>query len=284
MKKLFVILTVIFLVGFMLYGCSSMRNPTDKHALITLAGGAAGALLTFNTGGAIVGAFVADVVNLSVLKYEDKQLEDRDEASRRVKDRFKAEKKEEDKKAEKLKEDDKKAEKEKREDKKAERNKKDDKKAEELKEDDKKAEKEKREDKKAERNKEDDKKAEELKEDNKKAEKEKREERRVELFIENSSVISHNVKSGSIAEANVQYTLLAPVDMSQIKITETRILHTTARRVELDKREINRAQGTYISTIKFTIPDNTPKGYCILFTTISDGTHAKTTRSVMNII
>ena len=254
MKKTVLILTILFLVGFLLYGCSSMRNPTDKHALITLAGGAAGALLTFNTGGAIVGAFVADVVNLSVLKYEDKQLEDRDEASRRVKDRFKAEKKEEDKKAEKLKEDDKKAEKEKREDKKAERNKKDDKKAEEL------------------------------KEDNKKAEKEKREERRVELFIENSSVISHNVKSGSIAEANVQYTLLAPVDMSQIKITETRILHTTARRVELDKREINRAQGTYISTIKFTIPDNTPKGYCILFTTISDGTHAKTTRSVMNII
>lgn len=72
--------------------------------------------------------------------------------------------------------------------------------------------------------------------------------------------------------------------MSQIRIIETRILHTTAKRFELDRREINRAQGTYISTIKFTVPENLPKGYCILFTTISDGTHAKTTRSVMNII
>ena len=254
MKKTIVILTILFLVGFLFYGCSSMHNPTDKHALITLAGGAAGALLTFNTGGAIVGAFVADIVNLTVIKYEDKQLEDREEASRRVKDKFKAEKKEENKKAE------------------------------ELKEDDKKAEKEKKKDKKAERKKGEDKKAEELKEDNKKAEKEKKKERRVQLFIENSSVINHNVKIGSIAEANVQYTLLAPLDMSQIRIIETRILHTTAKRFEVDRREINRAQGTYISTIKFTVPENTPKGYCILFTTISDGTHAKTTRSVMNII
>ncbi len=224
MKKTIVILTLLFIVVFLLYGCSSMHNPTNKHALITLAGGAAGALLTFNTGGAIVGAFVADIINLTAIKYEDKQLEDREEASRRVKDRFKAEKKEENKKAE------------------------------------------------------------ELKEDDKKAEKEKKEERRVQLFIENSSVINHNVKIGSIAEANVQYTLLAPLDMSQIRIIETRILHTTAKRFELDRREINRAQGTYISTIKFTVPENLPKGYCILFTTISDGTHAKTTRSVMNII
>jgi hypothetical protein len=254
MKKNIVISIVLLLVGFFLYGCSSMQNPTDKHALLTLAGGAAGALLTFNTGGAIVGAFVADVINLSAIKYEDKQLEDREEASRRVKDRFKAEKKEEDKKAE------------------------------DLKDDNKKAEKEKKEDKKAERKKEEDKKAEDLKDDNKKAGREKKEDRRVQLFIENSSVISHNVQHGSIAEANVQYTLLGPVDMDQIRITETRILHTTAKKFELDRREINRAQGTYVSSIKFTVPENTPKGYCILFTTISDGTNAKTTRSVMNII
>jgi uncharacterized membrane protein YgaE (UPF0421/DUF939 family) len=245
------------LTGVILIGCATkfrMSDLKDKQVLLTLAGGAAGALVTFNTGGAIVGAFVADIVNLTAIKYEDKQLEDREEAARRLKDRYKAEKKEEDKKAE------------------------------ELKEENKKAEKKKEEDKKAEGMKGEDKKAEKLKEENKKAEKVKGEDRRVQLFIENSSVISHNVKIGSIAEANVQYTLLAPLDMRQIKITETRILHTAARRMELDKREIIRTQGTYVSTIKFTVPEDIPRGYCILFTTISDGTHAKTTKSVMNII
>ncbi len=275
------------LTGVILIGCATkfrISDLKDKQVLLTLAGGAAGALVTFNTGGAIVGAFVADIVNLTAIKYEDKQLEDREEAARRLKDRYKAEKKEEDKKAEERKEENKKAEKNKEEDKKAEGMKGEDKKAEELKEENKKAEKKKEEDKKAERMKGEDKKAEELKEENKKAEKEKREDRRVQLFIENSSVISHNVKIGSIAEANVQYTLLAPLDMRQIKITETRILHTAARRMELDKREIIRTQGTYVSTIKFTVPEDIPRGYCILFTTISDGTHAKTTKSVMNII
>jgi hypothetical protein len=241
-----------------------MSDIQDKQALLTLAGGAAGALATFNTGGAIVGAFVADILSMTAIKYEDKQLEDREEAARRLKDRFKAEKKEENKKAEQIKGNDKKAEKKTIEDRKAEQTKGDD--------------------KEAERKKEENRKAEELKEDNRKAEKEKREDRRVQLFIENSSVIRQNVKIGSPAEANIQYTLLAPLDMPKIKLTETRMLYTTSKRLELGRREITRTQGTYVSTIKFTVPEDMPKGYCILFTTISDGTHAKTTRSVMNIL
>ncbi len=78
-----------------------MSDLKEKEGLLTLAGGAAGALITWNAGGAIVGAFIADVVSLTTVKYEEKQLEDREEAARRFKDRYKAEqKKDMDKKAE----------------------------------------------------------------------------------------------------------------------------------------------------------------------------------------
>ena len=136
-------------------------------------------------------------------------------------------------------------------------------------------------DKKAEK-KEDDKKA-EKKEDDKKAEK-KVYERKAELFIEKTYVTEQNVQTGSMVEVNIQYTLLAPVDMHQIQITETRILRTADGTFELAKRDVVRKQGTHLSIIKFTMPDNIPRGYCILYTTISIGNYAKTAKSVLNII
>jgi hypothetical protein len=109
-------------------------------------------------------------------------------------------------------------------------------------------------------------------------------EKKVELFIEGSGVAALDVRSGSMVESNIQYTILAPPAEQEIRITETRILSSENKRVELDKREVLRKQGTHVSTIKFTIPDDIPRGYCILFTTISNGKHSKTARSVINII
>lgn len=237
MKKI-AILIIFFLTGYCLTGCATKYgayDPKNKQALRTLAGGAVGALVAWNVGGAIVGAFIVDIANLTIIKYEDKQLEDREEAARRLKDKYKAEEKKEDKKAEEKKEEDKKR-------------------------------------------------VEEKEEEDKRAEKKKREEKRVQLYIEDSAIITKNVKAGSIAEANVQYTLLAPADVQQIKITETRILYTPTKSLELDKRQVVRKQGTHLSTIKFTVPEDTPKGLCILYTTVSDGKYAKTAKSVMVII
>jgi flagellar biosynthesis GTPase FlhF len=256
MKKI-AILIIFFLLGSYLAGCATrygLYDPKEKQALRTLAGGALGALVAWNVGGAIVGAFVVDIANLTIIKYEDKQLEDREEAARRLKDKYKAEEKKEDKKAEDKKEEDKKAETKKEEDKK------------------KLGEKE-----------EEKRKIGEKEEENKRAEKKRREER-VQLYIEGSAILTKNVKPGSIAEANVQYILLAPVDVQQIKITETRILYTPTKSLELDKRHIVRKQGTHLSTIKFTVPEDTPKGLCILYTTVSDGKYAKTAKSVLVII
>jgi len=109
-------------------------------------------------------------------------------------------------------------------------------------------------------------------------------EKKVELFIEGSGVAALEVRSGSTVESNIQYTILAPPAEQEIRITETRILSSENKRVELDKREVLRKQGTHMSTIKFTIPDNISKGYCILFTTISDGKYSKTAKSVINVI
>jgi len=119
--------------------------------------------------------------------------------------------------------------------------------------------------------------------DNKKVEK-KEDDKKVGLYIEESSIAAQNVKIGSTIEANVQYTLLSHFDEQEIKITETRILSTGDKRVELSKREVMRTPGTYISTIRFTMPDYIPKGSYILFTTISSVKHSRTARSVLNII
>jgi hypothetical protein len=248
-KNILLILFILSFLGFHLNGCTTKygtREPDQKQALRTLAGGVAGVLLAGNIGGAIVGALVVDVVSVATIKYEDKQLENGDQAAKRYKDQ--------------------------------------DKKAEDRKDQDKKAEDRKDQDKKAEDRKDQDKKAEDRKDQEQKAEKKKWEEKRVSLFIEESSVATHTVRTGSTVKANIQYTLLAPEGTENVKITETRKLWTAYSTRELDTRDITRTQGTYLSSIQFTMPEDMPKGYCILYTTVSDGKRAKTARSVMNIL
>jgi len=238
-KNILLILFILSFLGFHLNGCTTKygtREPDQKQALRTLAGGVAGVLFAGNIGGAIVGALVVDVVSVATIKYEDKQLENGDQAAKRYKDQ------------------------------------------------DKKAEDRKDQDKKAEDRKDQDKKAEDRKDQEQKAEKKKWEEKRVSLFIEESSVATHTVRTGSTVKANIQYTLLAPEGTENVKITETRKLWTAYSTRELDTRDITRTQGTYLSSIQFTMPEDMPKGYCILYTTVSDGKRAKTARSVMNIL
>ena len=243
-KNILLIAFILSFLGFHLNGCTTKygtREPDQKQALRTLAGGVAGVLFAGNIGGAIVGALVVDVVSVATIKYEDKQLENGDQAAKRYKDQ--------------------------------------DKKAEDKKDQEQKVEDRKDQDKKAEDRKDQDKKNQEQK-----AEKKKWEEKRVSLFIEESSVATHTVRTGSTVKANIQYTLLAPEGTENVKITETRKLWTAYSTRELDTRDITRTQGTYLSSIQFTMPEDMPKGYCILYTTVSDGKRAKTARSVMNIL
>jgi len=228
-KNILLILFILSFLGFHLNGCTTKygtREPDQKQALRTLAGGVAGILLAGNTGGAIVGALIVDVVSVATIKYEDKQLENGDQAAKKYKDQ----------------------------------------------------------ERKAEDRKDQERKAEDKKDQDKKAEKKKWEEKRVSLFIEESSVATHTVRTGSTVKANIQYTLLAPEGSENIKITETRKIWTAYSTRELATRDITRTQGTYLSSIQFTMPEDMPKGYCILYTTVSDGKRAKTASSVMNIL
>jgi hypothetical protein len=228
-RNIMIIAFILSFLGFHLNGCTpkyGMHDPDQKQALRTFAGGVAGVLIAGNTGGAIIGALVVDVVSVATIKYEDKQLENGDQAAKRYKDQ----------------------------------------------------------EQKAEERKEQERKAEDKKDQDKKAEKKKWEEKQVSLFIEESSVATHTVRTGSTVKANIQYTLLAPEGTENVKITETRKLWTAYSTRELDTRDITRTQGTYLSSIQFTMPEDMPKGYCILYTTVSDGKRAKTARSVMNIL
>jgi hypothetical protein len=287
MKKSIVVLSILAISSLHLSGCTTTYgryDPEEKHALRTLTGGVLGGLLAGSTGGAIVGAMAVDIFTLATVKYDDKKLYDRDEARKRYDDEFQAEKlRDADKKAEELKDGGKKAAELQEHDKKAEQPREIGKKAEELQERDRKAEQLREIDKKAEELQERDRKAEQLQDADRRAEKKKQDER-VKLFIEESSIAATNVHMGSTVKANVQYTLFASGDARDVTITETRILFNHAKTMELDKREVLREQGTYRSTIIFPVPEDMPKGYCILYTTISDGNYTRTTKSVLNII
>ncbi len=104
------------------------------------------------------------------------------------------------------------------------------------------------------------------------------------LEIEDSLIIPKDVAPGSTVEAHVQYTVLAPTEAQQIKVTETRILVNENERLELAKREIVRTQGTHISTMKFTMPRDIAKGDYTLITVISDGKQTKSTNNPLKVV
>ncbi len=259
MRNIVILLFVVLPLVFTPSGCTpkyGRHDPDRKQALRTLAGGVAGALLAGNTGGAIVGALVMDVVSVATIRYEDTLLENGDQAAKRYKN---LEQKAEEKKIQQQK-------------------------AEEKREEEKKAEDRKEQERKAEERRDFERKAEEGKEREKKAQQRRLGEKKVRLIIEDSSVATLAVKSGATVKANVQYTLLGPEGTENVRITESRKIWTAHSTYELASRDIVRRQGTYRSSIQFTMPDDVPRGYCILYTTVSDGKQVKTARSVMNIL
>ncbi|MDQ7786662.1 MAG: hypothetical protein RDU01_03560 [Thermodesulfovibrionales bacterium] len=231
--------------------------------LQVLTGGALGQVVAGNVGGFIVGSFILDVVKTAKIQYVDRQLENGDEAARRLKYNIKQ------------------AEETKPEEKKKAEEKQDKlKKAEELQKEDKKAEKKKEIDRKVEdKIRELEKKAEEQRKQDKKAEETRDFDKRASLIINDSTITPQITETGAKVEASVNYTLLGPETLKSFAITETRILTNRSKSFELDKRERSREQGTYSSTVKFTVSEDMPTGYCTLYTMISDGEYTKTVKS-----
>ena len=273
MKKYFVIFVLFaaFLPVF-LSGCASMREESEKKYMLRMfVIGAACGLATWNPGGFILGAFVADAVSVAKIRYEDIKLQNREETVRRLNQLEQAKRKGPiDKKTEQQQKEEKKAEGPNPVEKKTEQQQKEEKEAEGPNPVEKKTEQQQKEEKEAER----------LKNgEERRTEGARSFDKRVELFIDDATVSPQISKTGSEVETNVKYSILGPASMRTMKITETRILANARSSMEVAKREISRDQGTYNSTMKFTIGKEMPKGYCVLYTKISDGEQLKTIKS-----
>ncbi|MHB1233150.1 MAG: glycine zipper domain-containing protein [Burkholderiales bacterium] len=106
------------------------------------------------------------------------------------------------------------------------------------------------------------------------------------LEIDSSSLTPDNVMPGDKVESAVQYTALAPKQAQQFKVTETRTLISDKDKdsVQLASREVVRTQGSYTSTMKFTLPKDMAKGDYTLVTTVSDGKHKRTVKNPLRVV
>jgi uncharacterized protein YcfJ len=104
------------------------------------------------------------------------------------------------------------------------------------------------------------------------------------IEVEGGSVNPESVTAGATVESSVQYTALASTEGQQIKLRETRTLEGDNGTVQLADREITRAQGSHSSTVKFTMPQDFPKGNYTLVTTVSDGKQSKSVRSQLRVV
>jgi hypothetical protein len=104
------------------------------------------------------------------------------------------------------------------------------------------------------------------------------------LFIENSSTFPDAASTGSKVNALVQYTVLAPADIRQIKITETRMLFNEKEGwIKLAERRVVRTQGTYSSGFSFTVPKRISKGDAVIVTIISNDKQTENILSPLKI-
>lgn len=80
------------------------------------------------------------------------------------------------------------------------------------------------------------------------------------LYPENASVTPTSVKRGQDVNASVEYALLgAPAEGAQVK--ETRILKKDNKPVaQLSEEQYKRTDGTWVSTVQFTVPPEAEPG------------------------
>ncbi|MGH8773234.1 MAG: YMGG-like glycine zipper-containing protein [Burkholderiales bacterium] len=104
------------------------------------------------------------------------------------------------------------------------------------------------------------------------------------IEVEGGLVTPESVTAGATVESSVQYTALSSTEEGQVKVRETRMLEGNNGTVQLADREVTRAQGSHSSMIKFTMPQDLPKGTYTLVTTISDGKQTKSVRNPLQVV
>jgi uncharacterized protein YcfJ len=104
------------------------------------------------------------------------------------------------------------------------------------------------------------------------------------IEVEGGSIHPESVTAGATVESSVHYTALASTEGQQIKLKETRTLEGSNGAVQLADREVTRVQGSHTSSIKFTMPNDFPKGSYTIVTTLSDGKQTKSVRNPLQVV
>lgn len=108
--------------------------------------------------------------------------------------------------------------------------------------------------------------------------------REEKLLVEASQVHPRTATAGSVINTSVRYTVVAPSDVSEIKITETRMFFSDNEGfIKLDEREVLRTQGTFSSAFKFTVPERVSKGDALVITVISSDKQKDSVTSSLKI-
>jgi hypothetical protein len=90
-----------------------------------------------------------------------------------------------------------------------------------------------------------------------------------EIILGSPSIIPDVVKIGDTATQTIQYAVLSPEKDKSFKVQEVVTLSGKGILLELSRKEIEKMQGTHISTVQFTIPKGLARGNYKLITTIS---------------
>jgi hypothetical protein len=104
------------------------------------------------------------------------------------------------------------------------------------------------------------------------------------LLIEKAVLDPPNyVTRGSMIDAHVIYTVLAPNPKKNLTIIEKRTLLVNGKSIPLAKRRVSRMQGTYISTLRISVPRDIPSGTHILITVLSIGQQTRVIRIPLKV-
>lgn len=102
------------------------------------------------------------------------------------------------------------------------------------------------------------------------------------LEVDSSENKPHRASPGTSVESQVGYTVLAP-GAQDVTVTESRTLVRGQESFPLSKREVTRAQGSHVSTLKFTLPRDLAAGDYTLVTTVTSGALKRTVQAPLSI-
>jgi hypothetical protein len=92
---------------------------------------------------------------------------------------------------------------------------------------------------------------------------------RDELIVEKPVLSADQVSPGGQLNQETRYVVLSPDRKKLFKVLEVTVLSGPGILIELSRKETEKSQGTHVSTLQLTIPNDLPLGLYTLVTTIS---------------